>query len=219
MVKLIECSNTWQGEGPDTGKRMLLTRFKYCNKSCNFCDTQVRMRTSLELEIKLKSIQYELNKNKLGLLITGGEPTFSEHFEDTVKMLNELDYNVANVETNGFRLEELIKKVDKNKNIKYIYSPKAQTDNELEENIKLFNNISSLESVFYKIVVGDGIYGKYTNKFLEYIEDKNVNDRLYLMPLGTNREELIKNSAKVFDTAEKFKCNFSSRQHIIYEFI
>ena len=39
------------------------------------------------------------------------------------------------------------------------------------------------------------------------------------MPEGKTREELINNSPKVFDVAEKYKTNFSSRDHIIYGFI
>ena len=55
-VNLVEAGITWQGEGPNSGRTMLLTRFKECSRNgardnpqpCPFCDTQIKMRTSIE---------------------------------------------------------------------------------------------------------------------------------------------------------------------------
>ena len=44
-------------------------------------------------------------------------------------------------------------------------------------------------------------------------------DQLWFMPQGTTKEELIENSANTFDLAEKYNANFSSRMHIIYNFL
>jgi len=46
-VKLIEVFTSFQGEGPDTGRSMLILRFKRCNrtsegKSCPFCSDYSR---------------------------------------------------------------------------------------------------------------------------------------------------------------------------------
>ena len=56
-VKLIESCITWQGEGPDSGRRMLMLRFKRCNRNCSWCDTQVRMRNAMESDYSLHDLQ------------------------------------------------------------------------------------------------------------------------------------------------------------------
>jgi hypothetical protein len=43
--------------------------------------------------------------------------------------------------------------------------------------------------------------------------------RIWLMPEGTTRSELIKKAEKVFDVCEKYGFSFSSRDHIIYGFV
>jgi len=45
------------------------------------------------------------------------------------------------------------------------------------------------------------------------------NQRVWLMPMGTNRADLIRNSCSVFDACEKYDLNFSSRDHIIFGFV
>ena len=56
-IRLIANIVTWQGEFLMCGHRMLLTRFKHCNradkpeeggmgKKCLFCDTSILMRKS-----------------------------------------------------------------------------------------------------------------------------------------------------------------------------
>ncbi len=51
IVRAIEVFITYQGEGPDSGQRMLLVRYKRCNRNCPWCDTEVKMRISHEFEI------------------------------------------------------------------------------------------------------------------------------------------------------------------------
>ena len=55
--------------------------------------------------------------------------------------------------------------------------------------------------------------------YLDWLSKLNVNQRVYLMIEGVTRVDLIKNSGAVFDACEKYKFNFSSRDHIIYGFI
>ena len=153
-VKLIENVITWQGEGPDTGQRMLLLRFKHCNKKCKWCDTLVKMRVCQEAEHKIGDIRNLVKKENLGLMITGGEPTLKGHqFDSTLWMLNNIEYPLANVETNGFGLKELIDKiVPENRNIKLIYSPKIFSEDDVHKEVDLTNEIASDSRVFFKVV-------------------------------------------------------------------
>jgi len=221
-VPLIECITTWQGEGPDTGKKMLLARFKNCNLSCSFCDTQVKMRNSIVGNYSLDLIQTAIDSISGGLMITGGEPTL---YAETTTMLEDLKYSVANVETNGKRLIDLVSNDNLiNRNIKYIFSPKNDHFEEVLSGSvctkKATNVIYNHEKVYVKLVVDRNDIYK-TREYLKILSFRYKFDysKLYLMPMGTTYEELKENSKIVFDLAEKYKCNISSRLHLMYNFL
>ena len=222
-VKLIENFRSFQGEGPDCGKSMLILRFKYCNRveyadsnPCEYCDTLLKMRISTETTSTLNEIQETINKSSCGTLISGGEPTFDNQFEQTLILLNELDYPISNVETNGYNLKGLLEKTNCNKNVKFIYSPKFFTAEELNKEIELTNKVYNDNRVYIKVVGEDN---EFINLYLKHVRDLNINNKTYIMPQGKNKDELIKNATHCFDLAEEFNMNFSSRDHIIYEFI
>ena len=223
-VKLIECINTWQGEGPDVGQRMLLCRFKYCNLRCPWCDTLVKMRAQQEAEYNIEQLQEIIDEEKVGLMITGGEPTFNSgshrQFTSTVNMLNNLQYPLANVETNGFALAELVSAVQSEKPVHYIYSPKLFNEKDLQGAIsKIQILIESIDysNVYLKPVCEPTVQMTEFLKFLQHI--KFPNNRVYLMIQGSCREELLTNSPTVFDMAEEYKFNISGRSHLIYDFV
>jgi len=216
QVKLIEFFRSFQGEGVDRGRSMIILRFKYCNKHCSFCDTSVKMRISQEGIYNLDDIQKTIDKYKCGILITGGEPTIKKHFGEALLLLNKLNYPIANVETNGYDLLKLIPLADPLKNINYSYSPKMFTEKELEHEMEVTKKLIKYPNVYFKVVYEnreDVLY------YLDWLSKLNVNQRVYLMIEGTTRVDLIKNSGAVFDACEKYKFNFSSRDHIIYGFI
>jgi len=226
-VNLIESMTTWQGEGPSCGKRMLLLRFKSCdmvdsNHPCHFCDTLVRMRTSTEFTVSLNHIQQILNDEKAGLMITGGETTYKHNFTETLQLLTLIDYPIANVETNGHNLKGMIQATkDLNKNIQFIYSPKIFSPEDMERNLTLINEIIHDRRVFIKYVVADEqISDEFLTKLFEQNSSKlDLHQRVYLMPEGKSLEKMIKNSGIVFDMCETFKTQFSSRDHIVFQFI
>ena len=218
-VRLIENFVSWQGEGPDSGKTMIILRFKTCNLKCPWCDTSVKMRISAEAPHKLKDIQNTIFERNAGILVTGGEPTVERHFNETVSLLNELEYPIANVESNGYHLKELLSEVDYSKKIKFMFSPKIFCSEDIDKSLKTLEEIKAYNTVYVKVVYdgSDLIY-----KFLEILskEEQLIWDqKIWLMPEGTNRVDLIKNSEKTFDLCEKFKFSFSSRSHIIFGFV
>lgn len=222
-IKLIENFVSWQGEGPDSGHAMIILRFKHCNLNCDWCDTKVKMRISSEAPHTLKDIQEKIISTRSGLLITGGEPTIEKHFDDTLTLINELDYPIANVESNGHNLHELITRSYQTKNVHFVYSPKIFNENDLEDaKLKTKQLITDFPYVvFIKIV-----YEPRT-EILEYIKwlssqiGTNVAyfNKVWVMPEGTNRADLILNAGEVFDICEKYRFNFSSRSHIIFNFV
>lgn len=223
-VKLIEVFNTWQGEGPDSGKSMLILRFKTCNLKCPWCDTRVKMRITPEAEYPLEQLQEILKETGAGILVTGGEPTVNKHFWDTVLLLTKLEYPIANVESNGHQLVKLIQQVGNSKPINYIFSPKifTNTDSDFARQtaVDLFSKFP-LDKFNINIKIVYEPQNLLIESFLEWLSTSILipNQSVYLMPEGVTRADLIKNSEKVFDAAEKYKFNFSSRDHIIYGFV
>lgn len=218
-VQLIECITTWQGEGPDVGKRMLITRFKTCNKKCRWCDTIVKMRSFQAADFTIEQLQKVIDDQKLGIMITGGEPTFHTNLQQSIMLLNLLDYPIANVETNGFNLAELTSKVPLSKPVKFIYSPKIFSEEDLENEKKNVLIFKDDPRIYFKIVFENN---ELINEYLSYLclfEDLIRLQRIYLMPEGITRADLLRNAPAVFDAAEKYKMCFSSRTHIIYEFV
>lgn len=218
-LSLIECFQTYQGEGPDTGKRVLLTRFKYCNLKCSFCDTAVKMRIGVEGFYKLAYVQNMLDRYHCGLLITGGEPTFGNQFFETLDMLYKLKFSFANVETNGYNLARLLKSGEWSKygDIKFIFSPKIFCEKTLYRANQITKDVYSHPNVYIKIVYQKNDY------ISQYCEKLSVlpgsEDKVWLMPLGETYEKQHANSADVLDACEEYKFNFSSRVHIMYNFL
>lgn len=222
-VSLIENFLSWQGEGPDSGRLMLILRFKRCSRveegrGCYFCDTKVKMRIIQPADYSLKSIQEIIDRTNCGIMITGGEPTYDDQYAQTLALLERLKYSVANVETNGYNLQKLVKDCNK-KNVKFIWSPKIFTKDEVVESIKTLEEVKDEKRVFIKVVLKSE--NDLVVNFLDYLREKNyeVCSRTYLMPQGCSSQEVILNSGVVFDLAEKYNFNFSSRNHIIFGFV
>lgn len=224
-VKLIENFVSWQGEGPDSGRRMIILRFKTCNKKCPWCDTSVKMRISAEAPYRLEDIQQSIYENQAGIMVTGGEPTVDRHFDECLALLNELLYPIANVESNGYKLSELIQKVDPKKPVRYMYSPKIFDDEDYDKALEQVASFMYNRNVSIKLVY-DG--SKIMEDFMQKLDELcSVNssspflnsEKVWVMPEGTTGTNLIMNSSKVFDICEKYNFNFSSRNHIIYGFV
>jgi len=218
-VHLIENFVSWQGEGPDSGRPMVILRFKYCDRNCKFCDTQVKMRVSAEAAYSLESIQETINQQNVGILVTGGEPTIPKHFDEALSLLSDLDYPIANVESNGFNLEGLIMSTPPDRPIKFMYSPKIFSFDDAAKEITRLDKLKQYKNVFIKVVYDNS---EETDYFLDHLgaEDELIEQhRIWVMPEGTNTDALRKNSEKVFDICEQYNFCFSSRNHIIFGFI
>jgi len=218
-VHLIENFVSWQGEGPDSGRPMVILRFKYCDRNCKFCDTQVKMRVSAEAAYSLDDIQEIIDYKNVGILVTGGEPTIPKHFDEALSLLTDLKYPVANVESNGFNLEGLIKSTPTDKPVRFMYSPKIFSFDDASKEIIKLEKLKKYDNVFIKVVYDNS---EETSYFLDQLgaEDELIEQhRIWVMPEGVTINELIKNSEKVFDVCEEYNFCFSSRNHIIFGFI
>ena len=184
-VRLIENFVSWQGEGPDSGQAMIILRFKTCNLKCSWCDTSVKLRISAESPHKLEDIQTSIYKNKAGILVTGGEPTVPRHFDETVALLNDLTYPIANVESNGMQLEELIQETEDSKNkIRFMYSPKFFAREDFNTAVSKTESLLRYPNLFIKIVYEDR---PVVQAYLEWLSTRitiSQSNRVWLMPEG-----------------------------------
>ena len=220
VVNLVELFQSFQGEGPDAGKRVLITRFKRCNRSCSWCDTKVKMNSISEQEYSLSNIQYKLTMEKCGLLITGGEPTFdspeNDNFSQTITLLKSLRYSFANVETNGYQLWGLLKEIwGLDKRVKIIYSPKLFNQHDFLGALDRLQYVSN-RMIYVKVVCPTNPSDFIIN-YLNELSQINT-DRVFLMPEGITSDELIASSKQTLELANKYQFNFTSRDHIIHTF-
>lgn len=219
VVNLIENFVSWQGEGPDSGQAMIILRFKTCNLKCSWCDTSVKMRISAEAPYSLNEIQKTIYERRAGILVTGGEPTVPKHIDEAVMLLNELDYPIANVESNGYMLEELIKRTNDSHNVHFIYSPKIFTREDFHPVLTKTESLLEYPQVIIKVVYEENDLVKEYLEWLTMMITVEESHRVWLMPEGVTRADLIRNSEKVFDACEKYNFNFSSRSHLIFGFV
>jgi len=213
-IKAIEVFGTYQGEALFSGKRVVLVRFKECNNDCWYCDTKSKMKYFEEGEYKLENIQILIDAEHANLLLTGGEITYGKNLERSILLLNELKYPEAYVETNGYKLEELYQYVKNNKNIYFVYSPKIFNDKDLfSDPTDIFMNLIGRNLIIKVLYDGTNPFvEKYLNKIIKY------RDSVYLQPMGSTKEEVLKNMKVVLEAADKYKFNISSRLHLIHDF-
>ena len=113
----------------------------------------------------------------------------------------------------------MMKNTSTSKNVHFIYSHKFFTHKDLDTQIALTKNLLPHSNLYIKVV--------YENKplvkgYLGWLSSQIKLDqakKVWLMPEGVTRVDLIKNSEAVFDACEKYKFNFSSRSHIIFGFV
>jgi len=222
-LELIEVANTWQGEGPNTGRQMLIVRFKHCNRKCKFCDTWIKMKTSVAGSYSINDINTALQKTK-ALMITGGEPTLQtekiSNLENTCQMLWRCDYQLANIETNGFAIDALLMEIDRmklsqDKVINIIYSPKIFTENDYKVEIAKIYNVISNPMVYVKVVADKN---EWCEKFIREIGNHHDRNKIYLMPLGVTVDEIASNWEYCVDLADELNLNISTRMHIVNNF-
>lgn len=232
-IPLIEKIMTWQGEGCNAGKRMLLVRFKYCNCHCPFCDTWTKMGESNEKCFSLNDIISDISDQSIeNLMITGGEPTLTtsreglrSNLDSTIDMLTYVPFEYADVETNGYNIEDLLHKsikimsFQRKKKINISYSPKFFKESDVTDALTKCKYLTLYKPYIpiLKVVVGTELSDMFVSRLiLEKVYNPN---NVYLMPLGASNEEIQKSFPKVVDMASALKCNISGRMHLTHNFV
>lgn len=163
-IPLIEKLLTWQGEGPNCGKQMLLVRYKRCNRHCPFCDTWQKMSNIQEKLYSLCDIDDDL-KSCNNLMITGGEPLMHyntknvdvmDNYNSTITLLKNCRFAYSDIETNGSQnlvqfiddcreivWQSLKMDCDNFKTINISWSPKFDSEKDVEKHLNTCSDITN----------------------------------------------------------------------------
>jgi 7-carboxy-7-deazaguanine synthase len=101
-MEVVEKFISINGEGRNAGQLAVFVRFKGCNLSCSYCDTQwanVSNAKCVELSPK-EIVEYILSTGVSMVTLTGGEPTLQKDFHTLLELLSKENLSVE-VETNG----------------------------------------------------------------------------------------------------------------------
>ncbi len=90
------------GEGRRAGELAVFIRFRKCNLSCSYCDTQWANSDNCTAEMLTADdiLNYVNEEGVTNVTLTGGEPLLQEHIEILIEKLMKSNHNVE-IETNG----------------------------------------------------------------------------------------------------------------------
>lgn len=209
---------TFQGEGPDIGKPTLFLRLYGCPVQCEWCDTGYTWKpgtakTEARL-MTLESVQDTLLKlvSKYGtdrLVVSGGEPmTQQAALHQCFK--NQTLFEVIEVETSGV----VPLRIDPDDcSMEFNVSPKLKHANaKINPDVLTLRTYEAADARF-KFVVS-------TLQDLEQVADivelvGVPNDRVWIMPLGTTRHELIERTQQIVEQVVLNRWNLTTRLHVL----
>jgi 7-carboxy-7-deazaguanine synthase len=214
-----------QGEGELIGRKMILMRVHGCPIQCPACDsyhTWDKTRLSdYRKEYTPQELAEELNSELMNfgidtVLITGGEPQiYRDQIKDLIETLQHIFPTEVyfDIETTGS--VSWSEEITNNENVHFDLSPKIGSlgSGVNIKNWKLFEDLPNWYNL--KVVVSEENFEKDLDSIQEFIERYNIpKNKVYLMPLGTTREEMVKSSGLIVDTAIRLGYEFSPRLHI-----
>lgn len=209
-----------QGEGSDIGKKMFLLRLSGCNVNCLNCDSKHTWNTIYN-EYTANALIDEINKlnrkyeDVFYLLISGGNPEIQK--KELCELINKLCtsfYWKFNIEVPGLvnwrELEHFYNRIQFN------FSPKIGSlhKNQSLDVWKAFNDIPTNYNV--KIVVKEETFDKDLKEIKAFSDIYRIPHRkIMLMPQGTTREEIIKESQFLIPKCFELGFQFSPRLHVL----
>lgn len=202
---LNEIFHSIQGEGVNAGKPAVFVRFGNCNLKCVFCDSRFTWKNgeSDNFESPIEYIFAEIKKypQTKHLVITGGEPMLQQDAISAIR--REFPDYYIEVETNGSQECRCCDDVNL-----FTVSYKTSNSGNATYELKTKN-----EKTVYKFVI------RRKDDFAEIeavIQKYNLPvDKVFLMPEGVSRDEILRKHRFVADFCKERGYNFSTRLHIL----
>lgn len=222
-----------QGEGPSIGQKMGLIRLSGCPVRCPECDSkhtwspEHRVPSSdYTIEMMIKEIEDFVATTQIRtILFSGGEPgLFFQEIGYMIKKLKEKPSN-KNIkfefETTGlYSCKDL---VEADPEVFINFSPKIGALEKASPikrwrafDEKLSNPEFFPKNYSLKIVVSLETHDSDIQEIKNFQEKYDIpNEKVYLMPLGVTREQILNQGEGVLEIAYKNFYNFSPRMHIL----
>jgi organic radical activating enzyme len=217
-LKISELFDSIQGEGPSAGARATFLRLALCNLRCGFCDTKYTWdwrQYSYEDEVKLANVDDVAARLQAAhgrrVIITGGEPLVQGKALAELLPLLPADLWIE-VETNGTLRPPaaLLARVDQ-----WNVSPKLANSGESEGDRYNAHALAELRNsgrAWLKIVVASAADCTEAERLIE--RSGFLRDRVLLMPLAANRDELVARKPLIAAEALKRGVGASPRLHV-----
>lgn len=202
-----------QGEGNLVGKKMYLFRVSKCNIGCIDCDSKFTFTTKhseYTVEQFSKEIQSKIDYYDF-VMVTGGAPSLYKDF--LYEVVKENDWICFQIEDAG---DADWSDFNKFSNVYFSFSPKIAAL-QSATNIKDWNAfINPPKNYICKIVVDKNDWENNIEYVKSFQQKYNIEDnKIYLMPKGVEREEIIEQSQFLIDKCFEYGYNFSTRLHIL----
>lgn len=225
-----EIFHSIQGEGRNSGEVATFIRTAGCNLHCGFCDsayswnyegTPYEHQNNTKYNVRENVVKVEIGTIIDGIdkedrvVITGGEPLLQQStiLELTQGLKNENPERAIEMETNGTLIpsQELVDTVDQ-----FNVSPKLSNSG-IDFNKRLDGRAlefyAQLDKADFKFVVD-------TETDLQEVDaivkgfDIPIK-RVYLMPLGTEKEQILESTKKLAEVCQEKGYNLSTRLHTL----
>lgn len=209
-----------QGEGVSAGTPCIFIRLALCNLSCSWCDTKYTWDWKsyeyndevMTLDVnEIKSIVDRFNLKHV--VITGGEPLLQqESLLPLITLLSKDGYSTE-IETNGTitPIPPLFRMINQ-----WNISPKLRNSGNTHDknnNLKTLSNYCSHSNAYLKFVI---VEQQDVAEAMKIADSTGFsNDRVILMPEGTNRMDLMNRSKWINEKCALHGLRFSSRLHIL----
>lgn len=207
-----------QGEGVNIGKKMILLRVSGCNVNCPDCDSK-HTWNKIDKSYSVKELEEELkifrdkNHDLHHVLITGGNPElYQEELYQLISSMSSNYYWKFDIEAPGLihwkKFEHFYNRIQFN------FSPKIGSlyNKELKWDFPKFLP----EKFIVKIVVKEETFQKDLDKIKSFLDTTKISSRkIYLMPHGTTREEIIKESQFLIPKCFELGFHFTPRLHVL----
>lgn len=194
-----------QGEGLNAGKPAVFVRFGGCNLKCVFCDSRFAWKSgecdNFSAPIEYVATEIKKYPRTKHLVITGGEPMLQQDAISAIR--REFPDYYIEVETNGSQECRCCGDVNL-----FTVSYKTENSGNTAYELKTKN-----EKCVYKFVI------RRKDDFAqieEIIQKYNLPaDKIFLMPEGVTRDEVLRKHQFVADFCSQRGFNFSTRLHIL----
>ena len=192
-----------QGEGSTIGRPALFIRLAGCNLSCDFCDSKYAMEEKGQNWSVDKVVSLIKDSPQKRVIFTGGEPMLQ--VDEIDEIITRLYFNKFEIETNGTIMNNSIV----SKYLQFNISPKKG-----HINFDILADYLRTEDSIFKFVIEKAEDIKYWQNMV--IDSINIpKDRVYLMPEGIDKENMIDKSKNLAKECLKYGYNLSPRLQII----